>query len=55
MEVIDEGKDFLVLADYAHTPDGLDNALSTVCEFEKRRVITVFGCGGDRDRTKRPE
>ncbi|MBP1994894.1 UDP-N-acetylmuramoyl-L-alanyl-D-glutamate--2,6-diaminopimelate ligase [Paenibacillus eucommiae] len=54
MEVIDEGQDFLVLADYAHSPDGLDNALSTLCEFADKKIITVFGCGGDRDRTKRP-
>ncbi|MDR6551375.1 UDP-N-acetylmuramoyl-L-alanyl-D-glutamate--2,6-diaminopimelate ligase [Paenibacillus qinlingensis] len=54
MEVVNEGQDFLVLVDYAHTPDGLDNALSTVREFAEGRIITVFGCGGDRDRTKRP-
>ncbi|XEC94241.1 UDP-N-acetylmuramoyl-L-alanyl-D-glutamate--2,6-diaminopimelate ligase [Paenibacillus tarimensis] len=54
MEVIDEGQNFLVLADYAHTPDGLDNVLATVRAFANRKVITVFGCGGDRDRTKRP-
>jgi UDP-N-acetylmuramoyl-L-alanyl-D-glutamate--2,6-diaminopimelate ligase len=54
MEIIDEGQNFLVLADYAHTPDGLDNALSTLREFAEKRIITIFGCGGDRDRTKRP-
>ncbi|GGI43333.1 UDP-N-acetylmuramoyl-L-alanyl-D-glutamate--2,6-diaminopimelate ligase [Paenibacillus marchantiophytorum] len=54
MEVVNEGQEFLVLVDYAHTPDGLENALSTIAEFAEGKVITVFGCGGDRDKTKRP-
>jgi UDP-N-acetylmuramoyl-L-alanyl-D-glutamate--2,6-diaminopimelate ligase len=54
MEVIDEGQPFLVLVDYAHTPDGLDNVLRAVRAFAEKKIITVFGCGGDRDRTKRP-
>lgn len=43
-----------ILVDYAHSPDGLTNIINSVREFTKGKVITVFGCGGDRDRTKRP-
>ncbi len=48
------GKDYTVLIDYAHTPDGLENVLSSVKDFCKGRLIAVFGCGGDRDPVKRP-
>ena len=48
------GKPYTVLIDYAHTPDGLENVLSSVAGFCKGRLISVFGCGGDRDPIKRP-
>ena len=48
------GKDYTILIDYAHTPDSMVNVLQTVKEFAKGRTVAVFGCGGDRDRTKRP-
>ncbi len=54
IESIENDRGIAVLVDYAHTPDGLYNIISSVREFTKGRVITVFGCGGDRDRTKRP-
>ncbi len=52
-EVVPCDKGFTIIIDYAHTPDGLKNILSTFRECEKNRLIAVFGCGGDRDKTKR--
>lgn len=49
------GKNYTVLIDYAHSPDGLQNVLSSVKGFAKGRTVAVFGCGGDRDKTKRPK
>lgn len=53
-EAVPNAKGCLVIVDYAHTPDGLENILSSTKELAKRKMIAVFGCGGDRDRTKRP-
>ena len=49
------GKDYTVLADYAHSPDGMENVLKSVKGFAKGRTVALFGCGGDRDKTKRPK
>ncbi len=51
---IDEGQDISVIVDYAHTPDSLENLLIAAKPFISQQTICVFGCGGDRDRTKRP-
>ncbi len=53
-EKIALGQDFTVIVDYAHTPDGLENVLQAVKGFAEGKIITIFGCGGERDRTKRP-
>ncbi len=53
-EVINTNKDFTIIIDYAHTPDSLEYILTTVKGFAAQRVVSVFGCGGDRDKTKRP-
>ena len=46
---------YTIIVDYAHTPDGLENILNTIRGFVKGKIITVFGCGGDRDKVKRPQ
>ena len=54
-ETVETDGDYCVLVDYAHTPDSLQNILKTARDFTKGRLICIFGCGGNRDRTKRPE
>ena len=54
MERVDGNQDFLVIVDYAHTPASLENLLETATQIPHRKLITVFGCGGNRDRLKRP-
>lgn len=51
---VEAGQDFKVIVDYAHTPDALTNILKSLVEIKKNRIITIFGAGGDRDKTKRP-
>ncbi|MBR6407103.1 MAG: UDP-N-acetylmuramoyl-L-alanyl-D-glutamate--2,6-diaminopimelate ligase [Clostridia bacterium] len=53
-EVVPTGRDFTVIIDYAHTPDGLVNIISAMRETVEGRLVVLFGCGGDRDKTKRP-
>lgn len=54
IEVVPCSRDFTIIIDYAHSPDGLENIISSLKEIAKGRVVTLFGCGGDRDKTKRP-
>ncbi|RDU38484.1 UDP-N-acetylmuramoyl-L-alanyl-D-glutamate--2,6-diaminopimelate ligase [Neobacillus piezotolerans] len=53
-ETVDAGQDFTIIVDYAHTPDSLENVLKTIREFAKKDVYVLAGCGGDRDKAKRP-
>ena len=53
-EVYPTGRDFTIILDYAHSPDGIENILSSMREVSKGRLVVLFGCGGDRDATKRP-
>jgi len=54
IEVLQTGTPYKVILDYSHSPDALENILKTVRQFTRNRLIAVFGCGGDRDRGKRP-
>ena len=55
VEVVPTGTDYTMLIDYAHTPDAVENVLRSVRGFARGRVVALFGCGGDRDKTKRPK
>lgn len=54
LEIVDEGQEFTVIVDYAHTPDSLENVLKTIKKFARSKVYCIVGCGGNRDKTKRP-
>jgi UDP-N-acetylmuramyl-tripeptide synthetase len=54
-ELIDKGQNFTIVIDYAHTPEGLKSVLLASKRLNPKRIITVFGCGGDRDKEKRPK
>ncbi|MEA4894720.1 MAG: UDP-N-acetylmuramoyl-L-alanyl-D-glutamate--2,6-diaminopimelate ligase [Oscillospiraceae bacterium] len=54
VEVVPTPEDFTILIDYAHTPDALENVIRSMKEVSSGRVVVLFGCGGDRDKTKRP-
>lgn len=53
-ELVNGGQEFPIIVDYSHTPDSLENVLKTIQHFAEKRVFVVVGCGGDRDKTKRP-
>ncbi|MEH7382426.1 UDP-N-acetylmuramoyl-L-alanyl-D-glutamate--2,6-diaminopimelate ligase [Bacillus sp. JJ1533] len=53
-EIVNQGQNFTVIVDYAHTPDSLENVLKTVRQIAKGKITVIIGCGGDRDRSKRP-
>jgi UDP-N-acetylmuramoyl-L-alanyl-D-glutamate--2,6-diaminopimelate ligase len=53
-ELVTAGQDFSVIVDYAHTPEALENVLKTIQQFSQKDIFVVVGCGGDRDKTKRP-
>ncbi len=55
IEVVKCDRDFTIIIDYAHSPDGLEKIISSLKEIATGRVVTLFGCGGDRDKTKRPK
>ena len=55
IEVVPTDTDYTVIIDYAHSPDGMENILAALRKIAQARIITVFGCGGDRDKTKRPK
>lgn len=54
IEVVPTDTDYTVIIDYAHSPNGLENIISSLREIAKGKIVTLFGCGGDRDKTKRP-